>query len=202
MKTPPMTLIIFGLLVILSLFTLPGRGSDINDIGGNPSPGYPSPTSPHDPIILSWIEDNRVISLWTAPTQQSIVLYDSWEFILFGSVNSTWTITMNEKKILNGTIPGSGYSNISFIPQGYSSARIRILIGNITYSWSHIIIKNKSIGYNPPELGGSGGFTESDIKKARQKTAISIIISGGILSSPLVYFSMKAWINKRGMKQI
>lgn len=211
MKSPPIILTLIA-LALLALVALPVPGSATDPPGGEVlDPGTPLPhadtpnsTNPRDPIppvLLSWIPGNSVLSFFARPGTFPAVVYDRWEFILFGDEGTSYAVRINGKWIINGTLPG-GWENVTWDARGINSALVEVRIGNRSYTWSRLIVKHQDIGWTPPELGGSGGFTAQDLQKARSKAVISILITGGALSAPIVYLGVTEYIRRRGIHEL
>ncbi len=163
-----------------------------------------APKSPDDnmePILLSENPTNKVLRLWTPPTLGTSVLYDEWDFILFGENGTSYQIKINGIQAFNGSIGIKGYLNLSYDASRLTRASIVVILDNTTYRWSDVIVNHQSIDYGGGSGGGGGGsFTDADINSAKITTAIGIVISS-IISIPFVWKWVKIWRNRQGVVQ-
>jgi len=160
-----------------------------------------SPDDNLDPLILSENPTNKVLRLWTPPSLGTSVLYDEWNFILFGENGTNYQIKINGIQAFNGSIGINGYLNLSYDASRLTRAHVEVIMNNVSYRWADIIVNHQSIDYGGGGGGGSGGsFTETDINSAKIRTAIGLVLSS-IVTIPFVWKGVKIWRNKQGVVQ-
>jgi len=118
-----------------------------------------------------------------------------------GSVNDTWTISINEQVIGNGTLTRQ-YHNVSFSASHIDRATVTVEVGNRTWTWANVVINHRSIGYDGPgDNGENKKFSMKDLQWAQFKTALGVVIAS-LISIPLVWKGVSMWRSRQGVRQI
>lgn len=183
------TIALITIILFLSLGFVPnGEGREQN------------PRDHHPPVILSENAYNKVLRLSSPPSPSVSILYDQWEIILFGEVNSTYTVKINAVERFNGTFDHE-YQNLSFDASPLYSARVVVRIGNKTYQWTQIIVQHDEIYFEGPNLqDGAKKFTTADITKARLRTGFGVILTS-LITIPFIWRAVKSWRKRQGVRK-
>ena len=195
MKTPRIKsmVLICCMFAIIILFSSSGAV-------GSGGPSSPEET-PFKPLILSESPNKSILKLWGDPGNDTIILYDSWEILVFGSINDSCKIKINDFEAFNGSLEGN-VLNLSFDASTISTASVRVDINGSVYLWKNIIINHQGIDYT----GAGGGsrsnlkFTESDLNNARLKSAGGVVVAT-LVTIPIVWKGVRLWRNKQGVVQ-
>ncbi len=153
------------------------------------------------PVILSENPTNGILRLWSPSSTSTVVLYDDWEILVFGEVNETCRIKINDYEAFNGSLSHE-VVNISFDASAISKATVLIEIGNRTYRWRDIVINHQGIDYGGPGSGSGSNlkFSESDISIARLKSAFGVVLAS-LFTIPFVWKGVRIWRNRQGVVQ-
>ena len=170
-------------------------------IGAN-GQGVEPKTSMDTPIILSENPNNSILRLWTSPGSGTVVLYDHWNLILFGDVNESYQVKINNAETFNGSLVRE-VQNFTFDASGLSTASVSIEIGNRSYQYQNIQINHQGIDYGGPGSGGGSNlkYSGADLSKAQLKTASGVIISS-LISIPIVWNGVKLYRARQGVREI
>ncbi len=190
------SLAVYLILLILITSIYAFLSSGVVGLGGSTS-------VPEDsPIILSENNANHILRLWAPPSTSTVVLYDQWDIRMFGNVNDTYKVKINDAEMFNGSLTQE-HLNLSFDASRLGNAHVTVMIGNRSYRWVNIAINHQEIGYNGP--GGSGGsnlkFTSADISRAQLKASVGVAIAT-ILSIPVVWHGVRLWRSKQGVRSL
>ncbi len=150
-------------------------------------------TSEDTPLILSENNANHILRLWAPPSSSTVVLYDQWDVWIFGSVNDTYEVKINDVETFNGSLTQE-HINLSYDASRLSYAHVSISIGNKTYQWVNIAINHQEIGYNGPGSGGASlfKFTQSDINRSNLKTAFIVTVYA-VISIFVAFWGVKLY---------
>jgi len=153
------------------------------------------------PVILSENPTNSILRLWAPPSTSTVVLYDQWEILIFGEINDTCKVKINDYEAFNSSITRE-VVNISFDASAISKATVLIEIGNRSYRWVNVVVNHQGIDYGGP--GSEGGsnlkFSESDISLARLKSAFGVVVAS-LFTIPFVWKGVRIWRNRQGVVQ-
>ena len=157
-------------------------------------------TSDDTPLLLSQNVNNRMLRLWAPPSSTVVILYDQWNFYLFGSPNQTWKVVVNEVLVLNGTLSGS-WMNTTWSAGSVDRARVNVTVGGKTWTWWNVIINHQEIGYSGPGAQVPvNPYDEHDLNWAKLKTAIGVILTA-FLVMPIVWFGVKTYRDRQGVRR-
>lgn len=203
-KKDPMYILIAGLMVwiIVMMFIIILAFVSSSGVNGLEEGAETSEDSLLlSPVILSENPTNGILRLWAPSSTSTVVLYDEWEIIVFGKVNDTCKVKINDFEAFNGSLIHE-VVNISFDASAMSKATVQIEIGNRTYRWRDIAINHQGINYGGPGSGGSSNlkFSESDISLARLKSAFGVVVAS-LFTIPFVWKGVRIWRNRQGVVQ-
>jgi hypothetical protein len=189
---PIVTLVLLAVVLI----SFPSKGASFPGEGVDASlVGYTQPT-----FILTENANNKVLRLWSIPSQDISVLYDQWNIIIQGNLNDTYKVKINAIERYNGTMEHRSI-NLTFDASRINTARVTVQINNRTYLFDKIIVNHQFIGVEGVDMfGEEKSFTKSDINRASLRSAFGVVLAC-IVTIPIIWKGVKLWRNKQGVNQ-
>lgn len=164
--------------------------------GDESPPGETDPGSPEIPFIRSQHKSKKEMMFWANPSDGFKILYDQWEFCLYGSINESYEIWIGLVLVLNGSMTDS-YMIIPFDAGDFDLTNVTIKIGSREYFFRYLKVNHHEISTREGSSPPVGKYFETDLQEARIQVAIAIILMS-LVSVWFAHIMIKFIRNMRG----